>query len=313
VRALRVSTEDGPGAVKLQDDVPVPEASFVISVRAAGVSFPDLLMTRGEYQLRQPLPFTLGSEAAGEVVSAPEESRWQVGDRVVTLSFGAHAERVAGNESLTFALPDGLSFAEGAALPLNYLTALAAVQRRGRLQAGQTVLVHGAAGGVGTASIQIAKALGGRVVAVVSTKAKADVALAAGADEALIGEGFRSKLSGPVDVIIDPVGGQARFTESLRALAPEGRVVVVGFAAGEIPTVKVNRLLLRNVGVIGCSFGVLATRPDGMKEAFGRLGELVQAGAVRPVLGKQFDIEEGPRALQELADRSAIGKLILTL
>lgn len=313
MRALRVTSEDGPGAVELRNDVAAPDGPLVISVRAAGVSFPDLLMTRGEYQLRQPLPFTLGSEAAGEVFSAPQDSPWQVGDRVVTLSLGAHAERVAANESLTFALPDKLSFAEGAALPLNYLTALAALERRGRLRAGETVLVHGAAGGVGTASIQIAKALGAHVVAVVSTQVKADAALAAGADEVVIGEDFRSQLSAPVNVVIDPVGGQERFTDSLRALAPEGRAVVVGFTAGEIPTVKVNRLLHRNIEVIGCDFGVLATTPDGMKQAAARLGELVRSDAVRPVVGSQFNIEDGPRALRKLEDRRAIGKVILTL
>lgn len=141
---MRVITEDGPEAVELRDDVASPVGPLVIAVRAAGVSFPDLLMTRGQYQLRQPLPFTLGWEAAGEVLSASEDSSWQVGDRVVTLSFGAHAERVAADESLTFALPHRLGFEEGAALLLNYLTALAALERRGRLQAGETVLVHGA-------------------------------------------------------------------------------------------------------------------------------------------------------------------------
>ncbi|MGO9961002.1 MAG: NADPH:quinone oxidoreductase family protein [Solirubrobacteraceae bacterium] len=313
MRALRVITEDGPEAVELRDDVASPVGPLVIAVRAAGVSFPDLLMTRGQYQLRQPLPFTLGWEAAGEVLSASEDSSWQVGDRVVTLSFGAHAERVAADESLTFALPHRLGFEEGAALLLNYLTALAALERRGRLQAGETVLVHGAAGGVGTASIQIAKALGAHVVAAVSTQVKADAALAAGADEVVVGEDFRSQLSGPVNVVIDPVGGQERFTDSLRALAPEGRAVVVGFTAGQIPTVKVNRLLNRNIDVVGCAFGVLATTPDGMTAAAARLGELVQSGAVRPVVGSQFKLEDGRQALRQLADRRAIGKVVLTL
>ncbi len=313
MRALRVCTEDGPEAVELRDDVPMPTAPFLISVCAAGVSFPDLLMTRGEYQLRQPLPFTLGSEAAGEVICAPEASRWKVGDRVVTLSFGAHAELLAANEALTFALPDTLTFAEGAALPLNYLTALAAVQRRGRLRAGETVLVHGAAGGIGTASVQIAKALGGHVIGVVSTTGKAETALAAGADEAIVGEDFRRQLSHPIDLVIDPVGGQDRFTESLRSLASDGRVVVVGFAAGDIPSVAVNRLLLGNVGVLGCNFGALAADPQGIKEAFRQLETLVAAGTVRPVIGQRFPLQEGPRALQQLADRSVAGKLILAL
>ena len=136
---------------------------------------------------------------------------------------------------MTFPLPEQLSYEEGAALPLNYLTALAALDRRGRLRPGETVLVHGAAGGVGTATVQLAKALEASVVAAVSSDEKAEIARRAGADAVVIGEDFRAQLTAPVDLIVDPVGGQERFTESLRALAPEGRIVVVGFTAGEIP------------------------------------------------------------------------------
>ncbi|HEY5151789.1 MAG TPA: alcohol dehydrogenase catalytic domain-containing protein [Mycobacterium sp.] len=177
MRAVQVLEESGPDEVVLTD-VAEPEGDLIVEVRAAGVSFPDLLMTRGEYQVRQRLPFTLGWEAAGDVVEAPPGSRFRVGDRVMTLSFGAHAERVAAVEETTFGLPDPVSYRHGAALPLNYLTALAAVQRRGALQPGETVLVHGAAGGVGSAVVQVAKALGGRVIGCVSTDEKAEVALA---------------------------------------------------------------------------------------------------------------------------------------
>src|SRR6266545_4782758 len=159
MRALRVVTEEGPDAVVIED-VPEPDGELVVAVRAAGVSFPDLLMTRGEYQVRQPLPFTLGWEAAGDVVRAPSGSPFSAGDRVMTLTFGAHAEQVAALPETTFPLPAALSYEEGAALPLNYLTAVAALERRGRLRSGETALIHGAAGGVGTASIQVAKALG---------------------------------------------------------------------------------------------------------------------------------------------------------
>jgi NADPH:quinone reductase len=309
MRALRVVREDGPEAVELAE-LPEPEAALVVRVHAAGVSFPDLLMTRGEYQLRQPLPFTLGWEAAGEVVRAPGDGRFAVGDRVMTLSFGSHAERVAAIPEATFRLPDGLSYAEGAALPLNYLTALAAVERRGRVRAGESVLVHGAAGGVGTAAVQVAKALGAHVVASVSTEAKGEVAAAAGAEEVVVGEDFRSGLSGEVDVVIDPVGGTERFKESLRSLRPEGRLVVVGFTSGEIPECRVNRLLLRNVDVCGCSFGVLAADMGG---AVRRLEELVEDGLIRPILGATFSLEEGRAALEELAGRRATGKIVLTV
>src|SRR5262249_24362038 len=161
---LRVLAEEGPEAVELID-VPEPDGELVVEVRAAGVSFPDLLMTRGEYQYRQPLPFTLGWEAAGEVIRAPAAGAFAVGDRVVALSFGAHAEQVAAEPAATIALPVSLSYAEGAALSLNYLTALAAVERRGQVRAGESVLVHGAAGGVGTAAVQVAKAVGAHVIA----------------------------------------------------------------------------------------------------------------------------------------------------
>jgi Zinc-binding dehydrogenase len=176
------------------------------------------------------------------------------------MSLGAHAEQVAVIPDATFPLPEGLSYEEGAAPPLNYLTALTALERRGQIRAGESVLVHGAAGGVGTAAVQVAKALGAKVVAAVSTHAKAEIARPVGADEVVIGEDFRARLDEPVDLIVDPVGGQERFTESLRALAPEGRIVV-GFTFGEIPEVKVNRLLLRNVDVRGRSFGILAADP----------------------------------------------------
>jgi NADPH2:quinone reductase len=312
MRALRVVTEDGPDAVVLED-VPEPDGELVVAVRAAGVSFPDLLMSRGQYQVRQPLPFTLGWEAAGDVVRAPAGSAFAEGDRVITLNFGAHAERVAAFPETTFPLPAALSYEEGAALPLNYLTAIAALERRGRLRPGETVLIHGAAGGVGTATTQVAKALGATVIASVSTDAKAETSRAAGADQVAVGEDFRSQLADPVDLIIDPVGGTERFKESLRSLKPEGRLVVVGFTSGEIPEIRVNRLLLRNVDVCGCSFDVLAADGAGFGAPMARLSELVESGALRPIVGSVHPLSEGPAALREIDERSATGKVVLTI
>ena len=310
MRAIRVITEDGPESVRLEE-VAEPEGELVVAVRAAGVSFPDLLMTRGLYQVRQELPFTLGWEAAGDVVRAPQDGPFREGQRVMTLSFGAHAELVAATPETTFPLPDRLTYEEGAALPLNYLTALAALERRGGLRAGETVLVHGAAGGVGTASVQVAKALGAHVIAAVSTEEKAAVAREAGADQAVVGEDFRSQLPGPVDLIVDPVGNTERFKENLRALRPEGRVIVVGFTSGEIPEIRVNRLLLRNVDVRGCSFNVLANEPDGIGKAAARLAELVATGAIRPLVGSIYPLEEITQALLEIDQRRAKGKVIV--
>ena len=312
MRALRVVTEDGPDAVELLE-VAEPEGELIVAVRAAAVAFPDVLMTRGKYQIRQALPFTLGWEAAGDVIRAPQGSEFSIGDRVMTLSFGAHAEQVAAIPQATFALPDAMSYEEGAAFPLNYLTALAALERRGRVKAGERVLVHGAAGGVGTATIQVGKALGAEVVASVSTQDKAEVARAAGADEVVVGDDFRAGLSAPVNVIIDSVGGTERFKESLRSLVPEGRLVVVGFAGGEIPEVRVNRLLIGNVDVVGCSFNILATEPTGITDAMARLTELVGTGALRPVIGQTYPLAEGAQALRDIDERRATGKVILTV
>lgn len=312
MRALRVVTEDGPGAVELQD-VPEPDEGLLVAVRAAAVAFPDLLMTQGKYQLRQPLPFTLGWEAAGDVISAPEGSAFSVGDRVMTLTFGAHAERIAALPEGTFALPSEFSYAEGAAFPLNYLTALAALERRGRLRAGERVLIHGAAGGVGTATIQVGKALGAEVVAAVSNDEKAQVALVAGADEVVIGHDFRSQLSAKVDVVVDSVGGTERAKDSLRSLNTEGRLVIVGFAGGEIPEIKVNRLLIGNVDVVGCSFNILATSPAGIADAMTRLTDLATTGHLKPVIGPTYPLAQGADALRDIAERRATGKVILTL
>jgi NADPH2:quinone reductase len=199
----------------------------LIDVRAAGVSFPDVLQTRGEYQYKPDLPFVPGAEVAGVVREAPEGSGLAPGDRVAGFTLlGGMAETAVAPAFMTFRLADGLDWAQGAALLLNYHTAHFSLVRRGRLREGETVLVHGAAGGVGTASIQIAKAVGARVLAVVSSDAKAEVARAAGADEILRSDGpwrdeAKERSGGGVDVVLDPVGGD-RFTDSLRALRAEG-------------------------------------------------------------------------------------------
>ncbi|PJE23752.1 MAG: NADPH:quinone oxidoreductase [Mycobacterium sp.] len=312
MRAVQVIEESGPEAVVLAD-VPEPDGDLVVQVRAAGVSFPDLLMTQGKYQVRQQLPFTLGWEAAGDVVKAPPGGEFSVGDRVMTLTFGAHAERVAAVAETTFRLPDALDYRQGAALPLNYLTALAAVQRRGALRPGETVLVHGAAGGVGSACIQVAKALGGQVIGCVSTDEKARAAADLGADVVVVGENWHAQLDTPVAMIVDPVGGENRFRHSLRSLSPEGRIVVVGFAGGEIPTVSVNRLLMRNVDVRGCSFGVLAVDPAVRREALALLADLAGNGAISPLIGTVYTLDDIGLALGDLAARRAVGKVIVDM
>jgi len=217
----------------------------------------------------------------------------------------------------TFPLPDALSFDEGAALPMNYLTAQFALAERGGLRAGETVLVHGAAGGVGTATLQVARGYGARTIAVVSSEEKAAVARAAGADEAVLLDGFKDAVTDltegkGVDVVLDVVGGDA-FTDSLRVLAPQGRLLVVGFAAGQgIPTVKVNRLLLNNVDVRGVGWGAYAmVRPGYMQQQWAALVPMLESGVVRPAVGATYAMEEFGRALTDMEERRTLGKSVV--
>ena len=251
MRAIHITTLDGPEAIEVVDlPDPSDEGMVTIAVRAAGVAFPELLQTRGLYQVKPDLPFVPGAEVAGVVEKAPDGSGFSVGDRVAALCLlGGFAEKVQARPDLTFVLPDEVTFEEGASFLFNYATVYFALVERGGMAPGESVLVHGAAGGIGTAAIQVAKAFGaGRVVAVVSTEAKGEVARAAGADEVVLADGFRESVGKTIDIVVDPVGGD-RFTDSLRTLREHGRLLVIGFTAGQIPEVKVNRLLLNNVSV----------------------------------------------------------------
>lgn len=321
MRAARIHETDGPDAVVVEDvSEPEPyDGALLIDVKAAGVSFPDLLLSKGEYQIKPEAPFTLGSEGAGVVREAHEGSRFAVGDRVAFLTLGAYAEQAAVAEAMTFPLPDELSFEQGAALVINYHTALFALRDRGRLAAGEIVLVHGAGGGVGSASIQVAKAMGARVLAVVSSDEKAEIALRAGADEVIFaGEEWRLRAKeltagAGADMILDPVGGE-RFTDSLRALADGGRLLVVGFAEGSIPEVKVNRLLLRNISVVGVAWGAyVATRPELAAEIGDTVNRMAAEGAIEPLIGETLPLQRAADALRLLDDRKALGKIVLTI
>ncbi|GAB6986597.1 NADPH:quinone oxidoreductase family protein [Nocardioides pyridinolyticus] len=318
MRAAQVLDTTGPADVVLRDvPEPTPGADDVlVEVHSVGVSFPDLLLSRGEYQLKPEPPFTLGVDFAGVVVSGPEG--FEPGQRVAGVgAYGGAGELVANPAMFTFALPDHVSFDEGAALPMNYLTAQFALAERGQLRKGETVLVHGAAGGVGTASIQVAKGYGARTIAVVSTPEKAEVAAAAGADEAVLLDGFKDAvkdLTGGrgVDVVVDVVGGDA-FTDSLRSLAPQGRLLVVGFAAGQgIPEVKVNRLLLNNVDVRGVGWGAYAmVRPGFMQEQWAELLPMLESGVVKPPIGATYAFDEFAQALLGMEARTTLGKSVV--
>ncbi|MGA9315333.1 MAG: NADPH:quinone oxidoreductase family protein [Solirubrobacteraceae bacterium] len=322
--AVQISELSGPDGVRVVD-VPEPEPvhmltpgeGVLVDVAAAGVSFPEVLQTRGLYQLKPDLPFIPGAEVGGTVISAPASSGLQAGDRVMAFTgLGGMAERAVAPAYMTFPLPDSLDFPQGASVILNYHTVYFALKLRGQLQAGESVLVHGAAGGVGTAALQVAKALGASTIAVVSTDEKERIAREAGADHVVRSDGsWREQAvelsGGGVDVVLDPVGGD-RFTDSLRSLKEEGRVVVVGFTEGSIPEVKVNRLLLRNVSVVGAGWGAFALlNPERNRAAGEAVRKMIDDGFVKPIIGACLPLQQADEALRIIDERRAVGKVVL--
>jgi NADPH2:quinone reductase len=319
VFAHKIMDYTGPDDVLWAEvDEPAADGGVLIDVVAAGVSFADLLQTRGAYQMKVPLPYTPGMDAAGVVRSAPPGTGLAAGQRVaVLLDYGAWQQVLSAPAARVLPLPDGMSFEAGAASPLNYLTALFALARRARAQPGDTLLVHGAAGGVGTAAIQLGRALGLRTVAVVSQKAKKEFALQCGADHAVLSDGWLAAVRDvigdrAVDIVVDPVGGD-RMTDSLRSLAPEGRLVVVGFTGGEIPVVKANRLLLGNTGVLGAaSREFFEQQPEAVAALWAQLVELRRAGTLPDPPLQPYPLADARSALRAIADRKAQGKIVLS-
>jgi NADPH2:quinone reductase len=322
MRAVRVTRLDGPGAAEVVN-VAEPDGGgmVLVEVHAAGVTYPDVLLSRGLYQYRPELPFTMGSELAGVVRSAPENAPVCAGDRVIALTgaVGAMAEVAAVSPTMAFPLPDNVSMAAGAGLLFNDLTVHFALGKRGQLRQGETVLVHGAAGGIGTSVLRLAGPMGaGRTIAVVSTRQKAEVARQAGASDVVLADNWLAEvkeLTGGrgVDIVVDPVGGD-RFTDSVRSLAPGGRVLVLGFTSGEIPTVKVNRLLLNNVDVRGVGWGAwFMTNPEYPAEQWAQYAPMLASGAVpvpKPVV---YPMERAAEAVAALEDRAALGKLVIRI
>jgi NADPH2:quinone reductase len=327
MRAVQIVDLSGPDTALRLTELAEPDPSHMLSpgtgvvvdVRTAGVSFPEVLQTRGEYQLKPPLPFVPGSEVAGIVRSAPADADVAEGDRVAAFCMmGGFAEVAVAPPFLTFPLAGDLDFAQGAALILNYHTAWFALRLRGRLREGETVLVHGAAGGVGTAALQVAGGLGARTIAVVSSDDKERVAREAGADEVVRSDGpwrdeAKELSGGGVDLVLDPVGGD-RFLDSLRSLAAGGRLVVVGFTAGSIPEVKVNRLLLNNTEIVGAGWGAyVMTKPQLNREIGAAVNALVERGVVRPIVGARFPLDRAADALKLIDGRAATGKVVLEI
>jgi NADPH:quinone reductase len=320
MKACVVKELSGPSGIVYTDidDVADDGENVIMDVRAAGVCFPDLLLSKGEYQLKLPPPFVPGMETAGVVRSAPAGSGFRVGERVSGFGvLGGYAERVAVPVANVVRSPAELDDAEAVSLLVNYNTMYFALARRAAMRPGDTVLVLGAAGGVGTAAIQIAKAMGAsQVIAVVHREGAADYVGSLGADVVLpLTDGWAQRVrehtgDQGVDIVVDPIGGSA-FDDAIRVLAIDGKLLVIGFAAGGIPTVKVNRLLLRNVSVIGVAWGEYLNKVPGSAALFAwGLGQLVFLG-LKPPPPQRYPLSEAQAALQCLADGGVLGKLVL--
>ncbi|MFC5889420.1 NADPH:quinone oxidoreductase family protein [Kitasatospora sp. CM 4170] len=320
MRAWQVHEWGEPRAVlRLAEDVPAPVAAagqLVVRVRAAAVNFPDALMVRGHYQVRPPLPFTPGVELCGEVVDGPRAGERVIGNPV--LPAGAFAEYALLDAGAAFPAPGALDDAEAAALHIGYQTAWFALHRRAGLRPGETLLVHAAAGGVGSAAVQLGRAAGARVIAVVGGPAKAAVAKELGADlvvdrsaEDFVAAVKEATGGRGADVAFDPVGGAA-FTGSARCVAFEGRIVVVGFASGEIPAPPLNHALVKNYSLLGLHWGLYNTHdPQAVRAAHEQLSELAAAGVVRPLVSARLPLTGAADAVQQVADGLTTGRVVV--
>jgi NADPH2:quinone reductase len=327
-----LSKQPGPPETLVLDDAPDPVAGkgeAVIAIKACGVNFPDVLIIEDKYQMRPPRPFAPGAEAAGVVESVGEGvTSVKPGDRVIAFAFvGGMAEKMAVRVDALIPMPDAMPFEDGAALILTYATSIHALKDRAKLKAGETLLVLGAAGGVGLAAVELGKAMGSRVIAAASSQAKVDLALKHGADAGVVyphgpfdkdgakalAEQFKAAC-GPngADVIYDPVGGD--YAEAaLRAIAWEGRFLVVGFPAG-IPKLPLNLTLLKGCQVIGVFWGGFAARdPEANAANTRELLRLYAEGKIKPAVSERFPLARGGEAIARLASRQAQGKIVVTI
>jgi len=302
-------------------DLPLPETregEALIRVRAAALNFPDLLMTRGEYQLKPPLPFVLGMEAAGEIVSAPEESGFAVGDGVVAgTRLGGFAEHAAVPLASLRRLPDGVSYETGAAFGSAYPTAWVALIELGQLRAGQWVLVHGAAGGVGLAAVDLAKALGARVIVASASADKLAVVEAEYAPDAtVVAHGrFREAVAeitrgALADLVYDPVGGDV-FDESTRCVAFGGKLLVVGFTSGRIPEISANIPLIKGFSVVGVRAGEYSRRfPERGAAIRDETLRLLGEGRIKPRVDRVLPLSRWRDGFDAMANREVVGKVV---
>ena len=324
MRALICNEYGPPETMSVGDwEDPVPgDDEIVFDVKAAGLNFADVLMIAGQYQVKTPPPFIPGNEAAG-VVSAigKNVTRFKSGDRIIgALRGGAFAEKAIVPQDFAIRLPDGLGFEQGAGYSVAYGTSYHGLKQGARLQPGETVLVLGAAGGVGYTAVEIAKAMGATVIAAASSDEKLAYAREAGADETInysdtsLKDAVKELTGGRgVDVVYDPVGGELS-EQALRATAWHGRYLVVGFASGDIPKFPLNLALLKEASIVGVWFGTWAAKhTDQMLQGMAELDEMVQAGRLKPRFSQAFALDDFADAFRVITERRVLGKVVLTI
>lgn len=319
MQSWRVRASGPPSGLALEsiDRPAVAPNHVLVRTAACALNFSDLLMIAGTYQVRPPLPFTPGQEIAGVVVEAPASSKWRAGDRVASKVFwGGFADYATAREDMLIRVPDALDLADAATLPVVWPTAWIALHDRARLEAGETVLVHAGAGGLGLACVQLAKAAGARVIATVGSADKVALCRAAGADEAIDyrGEDWVTRVQAitagrGADVIVDPVGGEVTES-SMKCLARRGRLLLAGFSSGTIPSLRANRLLLKNASALGVYW---SHDDDGplVASSVDAILALAARGAVKIAASKRYRFEALPQALDDLAARRTVGKVVL--
>jgi NADPH2:quinone reductase len=323
VKAWRVHELGEPRHVMSLDDVPDPQpdaGQLLVRVLAAAANFPDVLMCRGLYQVRPALPFTPGIELCGEVMElGTDVTGFAVGERVIGLSVlpaGGFAEFALMDTATTFPAPGALDDAEAAAFYIGYQTGWFGLHRRAQLQAGETLLVHAAAGGVGSAAVQLGKAAGARVIGVVGGPEKAEVARSLGADVVVdrhtedFVEVVKQVTGGRgADVVYDPVGGDA-YQRSTKCVAFEGRILVVGFAGGQIQTAALNHALVKNYSIVGLHWGLYANKdPQAVRRCHDELSKLAVDGAAKPLVSERLALDAVADGLQRLADGTTVGRV----
>ena len=320
-----ICREFGPVESHKVEEIEDPRAEagqVVVDVKAAGVSFPDVLIVQGKYQFQPPFPFSPGGEIAGVISEVGEGVvDWKVGDRVIAMTGnGGIAEKVVAFEMTLMPLPETMDFKDGAAFPLNYGTTYHALKQRGQLQPGETLLVTGAGGGVGTTAIEIGKAMGAKVIAAASTEEKLEIAKNLGADETInysdgeLKEKVKALTDGlGADVIYDPIGGDI-FLQCMRCVNWKGRVLVIGFASGPIPEVPTNLALLKGCSIVGVFWGrFTGAEPEENSKNFDELFALHAEGKLKPQITKSYSLDDAAEAISSLENRKATGKVVIEI